>query len=196
MVMVLAGFAGGYGQTADAMLKKASTAIAGANGLSASFSMSTGGQTVKGTLRAYGEKFSIETPTSSVWYDGKTMWTYNANTNETTITLPTSAELAEANPLHLVKAYSNSFTAAFAKSQGKGSKTIVLTPKSKKLGYKSVHVTIADGGSFPSQLVVIPSTGRKITVSVGTVKTHQKMAAATFTYPRTKFKGAEMVDLR
>lgn len=195
-MMIIFGIGTMAGQTADAVLKKVSAAISNAGGLSSGFAMSSGGTTLKGTLKSDGDRFSIETPSSSVWFDGKTMWTHNSRTNETTVTTPTATELAEANPLHLVKAYTGSFTAAFAKSQTKGSKTIVLTPKSKKLGYKSVHVTIPDGSSFPSQLVVIPSSGQKIVVRISSVKTRQKYAAAAFAYPSARYKGVEIVDLR
>lgn len=196
VVMMIAGIGSAAGQTADAVLKKVSAAITNAGGLSSGFSMTSGSSALKGTLKSDGDRFSIETPTSSVWFDGKTMWTHNARTNETTVTTPTSTELAEANPLHLVKAYTGSFTAAFAKGQTKGSKTIVLTPKSKKLGYKSVHVTIPDGSSFPSQLVVIPSSGQKIVVRISSVKTRQKFPSGTFAYPSARYKGVEIVDLR
>lgn len=186
----------GSAQTADVVLKKAATAINGAKGLTASFTIDYGQQKLSGTLKASGKKFALQTPSSSTWYDGKSMWTYNANTNETTLMTPTPQEVAEANPLSIVNSYSASFTAAFAKTQTKGSKTIVLTPKSKQMGYKSVHVTIPDASSFPTKLVVIPSSGQKVTVSISQVKTGQNMVESTFVYPKSKFPKAEIVDLR
>ena len=183
-------------ETADGMLKKAAAAINGAGGLTASFTLDYGQQKMTGTLKASGRKFALQTSTASTWYDGKNMWTYNAGSNETTLMVPTPQEVAEANPLSIVNSYASTFTAAFAKSQAKGSKTIVLTPKSKKSGYKSVHVTIPSGASFPSKLVVIPSSGQKITVLISQVKTGQKLAESSFIYPKTKYPKAEIVDLR
>ena len=109
---------------------------------------------------------------------------------------PMPQEVGEANPLAIVNSYSSAFTASFAKSQTKGSKTVVLTPKSKQSGYKSVHVTIPDGTSFPSKLVVIPSSGQKVTVSVSQVKTGQKLPESSFVYPKSKYPKVEIVDLR
>lgn len=183
-------------ESADAVLSRVAKAVKTAEGVSASFSLSSGGQNLSGTLKSSGSRFSLVTSSTSVWYDGKTMWTYNSKTNETTVTLPTSAELAEVNPLYIVNAYSNNFTASFAKSQTKGCKTIVLTPKSKKLGYKSVHVTIPDKSSFPSQLVVIPSSGQKITVKIEKVSIGAKLPSSAFEYPKSKYPKAEIVDLR
>lgn len=183
-------------ETADGMLKKAAAAVNGAGGLSASFTLDYGRQTINGTLKTSGRKFALLTSASSTWYDGKSMWTYNANSNETTLMTPSQQELTEANPLSIVNSYSSSFTAAFAKSQTKGSKTIVLTPKSKQIGYKSVHVTIPDGSAFPSKLVVIPLSGQKVTVSISNVKSGLKLADNTFVYPKSKYPKAEIVDLR
>lgn len=183
-------------ETADGMLKKAAAAINGAGGLTASFTLDYGQQKMTGSLKASGKKFALLTSSTSTWYDGKSMWTYNPNSNETTLMIPTAQEVSEANPLSIVNSYSASFTASFAKTQQKGSKTIVLTPKSKKSGYKSVHITIPDGQSFPTKLVVIPSSGQKVTVSISQVKHGQKLTDATFVYPKSKYPKAEIVDLR
>lgn len=183
-------------ETADGMLKKAAALINGSTGLSASFTLDYGSQKVTGTMKAAGKKFTLQTSSTSTWYDGKTMWTYNAKNAETTLMTPTPQEVAEANPLSLVNTYSANFTAAFAKSHAKGSKTIILTPKTKKLGYQSVHVTIPDGSAFPSKLVVIPTSGQKMSVSITQVKTGQKLPDATFVYPKTKYPKVEIVDLR
>lgn len=183
-------------ESAEAMLKRAATAIKSAGGLSASFTLTSGNHKLTGTMKSSGDKFSLETSSTSTWYDGKTMWTYNGNSKETTITTPTKSELAEANPLYIVNAYSTNFTAAFAKSQTKGSKTIVLTPKSKKLGYKSVHITIPDKGSFPSQVIVIPASGQRLAITISQTKTGLKFPSSAFTYPKSKYPKAEIVDLR
>lgn len=200
ILMILA-IAGVFGcafsaDTADVVLYRAAQAVKSADGISASFTLYSGGQTLTGTLKSSGDKFSLQTSTTSVWYDGKTMWTYNPKTNETTVTLPTPTEVAEVNPLYIVNVYSNNFTVAFAKSQTKGCRTIVLTPKSRKLGYKSVHLTIPDKSSFPSRVVVIPSSGQKITVNVEKATTGVKHTASTFIYPKSKYPKAEIVDLR
>lgn len=182
--------------TAGEMMDKAAAKIKTAGGLSANFMMTSGQYTTKGSLKAQGQQFCIQSTQASTWYDGKTMWTYNRNTKETTIVTPTAAELAETNPLALVNTYGNSFTAAFAKSHPKGGHTIVLTPKSKKLGYKSVHVTISDATGLPASIVVVPNSGQRISISISDVKTKQNFGTTDFTYPKGKYPKAEIVDMR
>lgn len=183
-------------ETADGMLKKAAAGINGTSGLTASFTLDYGSQKVAGTLKAAGKKFALQSSSTSTWYDGKSLWTYNAKNAETTLMTPTAQEVAEANPLSIVNSYSANFTAAFAKTQTKGSKTIVLTPKSKQSGYKSVHVTIPDGSTFPSKLVVVPTSGQKVTVSITQVKFGVKLPDASFVFPKAKYPKVEIVDLR
>lgn len=183
-------------ETADQILKKVSAAINNANGLSASFNIDYGTQRLTGTLKTSGKMFVLQTSSSSTWYDGKNMWTFNAKNNETTLLNPTAQEVAEANPLLLVNSYSMQFVASFAKNQTKGNKTILLTPKSKSIGYKSVMVTIPDGSNYPSMLVVVPSSGQTVKISISNVRTSQKFSNSTFVYPKSKYPKAEIVDLR
>lgn len=183
-------------ETADALLKKTAAGINGTSGLTASFTLDYGSQKIAGTIQAAGKKFALQTSSTSTWYDGKSMWTYNPRNAETTLMIPTAQEVAEANPLSIVNSYSANFTAVYAKTQTKGSKTIVLTPKSKKLGYKSVHVTIPDGSVFPSKLVIIPTSGQRVTVSISQIKSGIKLTDATFVYPKSKYPNVEIVDLR
>lgn len=200
LIIIIASLIGSFNavsaETADALLKKAADAISAADGISASFTLISGGKKVTGTLKSDGNKFALLTSTSSTWYDGKTMWTYNASGNETTLMYPTSTELSEANPLYIVKTYSGSFTAQYAKTQEKGFSTVVLTPKSKRAGFQSVHVSIPDGSNYPAKIVVVPLSGQKITISISQIKTGQKFQPATFTYPKSKYPNAEIVDLR
>lgn len=183
-------------ETADQLLKKAASAINSTSGLTAAFTVDYGSQKLSGTLKALGHKFVLETSASSTWYDGKNMWTYNPKTAETTLTVPTPSEVAESNPLSFVNSYSSTFTASYAKTQKAGSKTVVLTPKKKNSGYNSVHITISESTSIPTRIVVVPSSGQKMTVSISGVKRQQKLAPATFVYPKSKYPKAEIVDLR
>ncbi len=183
-------------ETADNVMKRAAAKINASSGLSASFSIVADGNKVSGTLKASGSKFVIRTSSASTWFDGKSMWTYNSNSGETILTNPSASEVAEANPLSLVNSYSSSFTAAFSKTTTKGCKTIVLSPKSKNLGYKSVHVTIQNSSGLPSSIVVIPSSGPKMTLSVINVKLNESIPASAFVYPKKDYPKVEVVDLR
>lgn len=196
MIAFFAAMSASAGETAEQVMRKAAEKINSAGGISASFTMVSGQHKISGTLKSSGKKFALETASNSTWYDGRNMWTYSAGSGETMLVVPTAAEVAEANPLALVNSYSSSFTATFAKSQKSGIKTILLTPKSKSLGFKSVHVSLSETTGLPTSIVVIPATGTRISIDITGVKTGQKFAASAFTYPKSKYPKAEIVDLR
>lgn len=181
-------------ETAAQLLTRCSARISKAGGIQASFKM-TGAASASGTLYSQGRQFALISNASSSWYDGQHLWTYNPSTNETTLVKPTASEIREANPLSFVGAASQ-FNAAYAKTSPAGTKTVVLTPKSKKLGVKSVSLTLNVKTLLPSKIVVVPSSGKAITLSITGIATGKKFAASTFKYPSKKYPKATLVDLR
>ena len=183
-------------QTAPQLINACSAKIRQSGGITAGFSMTSDGHSVNGTLKTTGTKFALETPGTATWYDGKSMWTYNQSTGETTLVSPTPAELSEANPLLLITSKLSSFTATYAKTHPAGLKTIVLMPKSKGTGMKSIHVTVNPKTLLPVKMVAVPTSGRAITIALNSVKTGQKHADSAFQYPKSKYPKVKVVDLR
>ena len=60
------------------------------------------------------------------------MWTANASTKETTVTVPTAAEVAEVNPLAYIHGYDANYRIAFSKNREAGKYRILLNPKKEK----------------------------------------------------------------
>lgn len=191
-IMAVPGASGA--ETAAQLLNRCSARISKAGGIQASFRI-TGAASASGTLYSQGRHFSVISNASSSWYDGLHLWTYNPSTNETTLVKPTAGELREANPLSFVGAASQ-FNAAYASTSPAGTKTVVLTPKSKKLGVKSVTLTINARSLLPSKIVVVPSSGQAINLSITGIAIGKKFAASVFKYPAKKYPKAIIVDLR
>lgn len=185
-------------ETATQVAMRSSQLLQRASGVRVEFTLDSQGNRLNGTLVSAGNKFAITTPGMSTWYDGKTMWTYNSRTGETTITNPTAAEVAETNPFSLIAAGTGKFSAFYAKKQpakGKG-RRVVLTAKGKQLGVKSVAVTIADGTYMPTNIVVTPLSGTPTTVNIKRLNTKSNFSASDFVYPTGKYPKAEIIDLR
>lgn len=183
-------------KTAAQLVTECNAKIRQAGGLTAVFSMSSSGQTVNGRMKTSGSKFVIDTPTTSTWYDGKSMWTYNSRSRETTVVSPTSAELAETNPLLLINSKISQYSVSYAKNQKAGSKTIVMTPKTKGSGIKSMHVSISTSTFLPTKLVAVQASGGTITINLSSIKTGQGHPDTTFAYPKSKYPKVPVVDLR
>lgn len=184
------------GETASQVMKRAAALLQRASGIQASFAMTSGGRTVNGTLRSSSAGFALETPTYSTWYDGKDMWTYNASSRETTLMAPSQAELREANPMLMISGYDKAFSASFARNQGKGTYTVVLTPRQKSTGVKRVVVVIGKGNYRPKQISVTPKSGAAATLRVTSLVTNARLSKSDFTYPKKKYPRAEIIDLR
>lgn len=183
-------------ETPGQVMKRASALIERASGIEAGFTMTSGGKTLKGTLKSSAAGFVLSTPGYSSWYDGKNLWTYNASSRETTLTVPTGEELREANPMMMVSGYEGVFTPAFAKKQSAGTRTLVLVPKSRKTGLKNVVVVLDSKTYRPKRITVTPSSGTASSVTITSLKTDVKFPKSTFTYPKTKYPKVEIIDLR
>lgn len=183
-------------ETATQAMQRAAALLKRAEGIQTAFTITSQGQTASGKLKISGKRFAITTPQASTWYDGKTMWTYNPRTQETTMTLPTASEVAETNPLMLVSDHSSQFTASFAKHQPKQGRTIVLTPRTRSLGIRTMTVTLSSGGYIPVSIEITPSSGSPSTIKLSGFDTKKACAASDFIYPKAKYPKAEIVDLR
>ena len=77
---------------ATQIMDKAANGFKSAGGLSATYTL-IGRNIAKqsGSIKVQGNKFAIQHPMLSTWYDGKTLWNYNADSNEVTISNPTAS---------------------------------------------------------------------------------------------------------
>lgn len=196
LLLVPVSFSAEGAETAMQAINRTVSIISRTNGIKVKFSMSSGGHKASGDLKAAGTRFAISSPGYSTWYDGKTMWVHNSKANETTISVPTRSEVAETNPLALISANSKSFNAVFVKNPPKGCKVIKLTPKVKGTGVKRLLVTIGATNYKPSKIVVTPTGGQTTVFEIKSLDTSSGCRPSDFVYPKSKYKSAEMIDLR
>lgn len=186
-----------YAGAADASdtFNKAKSKIESAKSLSADFSMSYSGGTVKGKIYSKGKKFAITSNATSNWYNGKDLYTYDASQNETYVMTPTQAELSEANPLLFISSAAN-YKVTPSKSKKTGSEVVVLIPKKSGTGVKSVTVEIDTKTLLPKSISVTLSSGGKMNLTLQNVKLNPDIADSTFEYPKSKYSGAQLIDMR
>ncbi|MCM1152891.1 MAG: outer-membrane lipoprotein carrier protein LolA [Muribaculum sp.] len=180
--------------TASAFLGRVSTTLGKSGSLQASFTYA-GAMKGSGTITSQGKKFSVVTTSGGSWYNGKDLWSYNPGTSEVTVVNPSSAELQETNPMMYINAGSQ-FNIAFASSSPAGTKTLNLTPKSKKLGVKSVILVVNAKTMHPVKITVNPSSGKAFIINVSKIVLGKKYGASAFNFPKSKYPRAQIVDLR
>lgn len=183
-------------QTPSQILAKTATQLKNGKGIECLFKVSSGKQSFHGTLKSSGQKFSVITPVSSTWYNGKDMYIYNSSSKETTVMKPTPAELAESNPMMYLNNYTNGFTCSMAKTQVKGQHNVVLTPKKRNSGINSVTVSVDSKTYKPLQFKITSSDRNVTTIDIVKLQTGLSLSGSSFDYPAKSYPGVEVVDLR
>ena len=80
-----------------------------------------------GTMYMHGEQFTLEAFGTQASYDGKTLYMFNEDANELTLSTPSREELYEANPLIFAKAMADA--CEVTESTANGLTTITFIPK-------------------------------------------------------------------
>lgn len=196
VVMLTTGFAANA-VTPSNVMQKAAAKINNSNAISCTFTIAgNGSSSVSGTLTASKNEFSIITGASSVWYNGTSMWTLNPSTKEVTLTTPTQSEIAESNPLYYVRNYSSNYRLYFSKRTEKGSYLVLLNPIKSGSGIKAVEIAVNKSSYVPTRIIVRYDDDRRATVNLGNINYNANVSSTSFTYPASKYKGYELVDLR
>lgn len=182
--------------TASEIMNKAGATLKSAKGISGKFTLISGKNKLSGNIKVAGSKFAIESGASSSWYNGKQMWTYNPTSKETTLVIPTPAEINETNPLEYIKGYSNEYTASFASQKLAGKYSILLTPKKKRNTVKSVILILNSKTLKPEKLTVTMKSGTKSDILINSLDYNSALKSSDFEYPKSRYPKIPIVDLR
>lgn len=181
--------------TAEQVAQKAAAVISGAKGVTATFTVTSNGHTIKGSVKSAGNKFNVTLPDVITWYNGKALYTLNKRIGETTVTVPTAQELLESNPLLYVKGGSAAYTCRFSTVKRTGKYVVELVPKKQNTGLRKLTFTI-NSSSFHTERIVVATSSTTATVDVTSFKTGTAAPASDFEYPKAKYPKAEIIDLR
>ena len=185
------------GTTANDVLSKTSLKINSAKSLTAKFTATASeGKSTNGTLTISGRKFAMTADGYGVWYNGTDMWSYYANNKETSLTSPTDSELLEINPLMIVNQYAKNFKATIV-SKSNNSYTVALTPISKSNTVRKAILVISTSTWLPTSIDATFSNNTSLKIKIISI-TEGKVAPAksVFEYPKAKYTGVEVIDLR
>ena len=180
-----------FGQSAKNVLDKTAAVVSNKSGVQANFTMSGGMGNVSGTIAVKGRKFHATTPVATMWFDGKTMWTYMKKNEEVNVTTPNETQLQKINPYNFINLYKQGYDMTM--SQSDKSYTVHLT--AQKTGKISeLFITVDKKSYHPTQVKMLQ--GNKWTVfDISNLKA-QAISDATFTFNAKDFPSAEVIDLR
>ena len=181
-----------YAQTAKSVLDKAAAHITVKEGVKANFKMTGSMGNTSGSILIKGKKFHATTPVATVWFDGKTQWTYMKNNEEVNVSTPTEAQLQAINPYNFINLYKQGYECTLNKT---GKSFIVhLVGTSGHKSIKELFVTIDKQSYQPTQVKML--TGKKWTIFDITELKKEHIADSQFRFNPKDFPQAEVIDLR
>ena len=178
---------------ARSILDKTAKVIGYPGGVSASFSMnnpSTG--TVSGTIAVKGNKFNARTKQATVWFNGKTQWTYMKKNNEVNISTPTAAQQQMMNPYTFINVYKNGYKLA-SRATANGNE-VHLVAVGGKQSIQEMYVTVNNKTYVPS-LIKMKHGGKWYTITVSNFS-KKNQPNSIFTFNSKDYPTAEVIDLR
>ena len=182
-----------FAQTAKSVLDKTANAVSNPNGISADFKMSGGMGNFNGTIAVKGKKFQATTSLATVWFDGKTMWTYMKKNEEVNVTTPNDAQLQKINPYNFINLYKKGYDITM--NQSSTAYTVHLTAQAQNSNnIQELFITVDKKSYHPTQVKMLQ--GKKwTTFDISNLKA-QKLPDTTFTFNAKDFPSAEVIDLR
>ncbi|KXB83437.1 hypothetical protein HMPREF3034_01216 [Prevotella sp. DNF00663] len=175
------------------ILDKTAATLNTKGGASANFSISGDniGKT-SGTITVKKNKFVAHSPQATIWYNGKTQWTYMKSSNEVNITTPNEAKQAVMNPYAFVTIYKSGYNMS-SSTQGNNYK-VHLTAQNTKRPLKELYLLINKKTYVPSQVKVLQGKNW-LTINITNFQ-KKKISDSVFSFNSKEYPSAEVIDLR
>ncbi len=153
-----------------------------------------------GNVLIKNNKYKINSQGSTVYFNGKTMWTYIQDNNEVTITEPdTEPDDFLGNPAAFFTLYKRDFKYRYVQEttiNGAGAHEIDLFPKNLNQPYSRIKVFIGSKSDLPMVIKSVGKDGVDYSVTLKNLLLDKETSDAVFTFDAAKFKKVEIVDMR
>jgi len=191
---------------AKEILDLSSQKYAEAGAISASFTMNIRDEKAKttyvfdGRIQMKGNKFFFSTPDIDSWFDGKTQWVYQTDSEEVNITEPSEEEVQMINPSFIFEMFRKGSNYKFI-GEKKDIKQrnvyeIELTPSNKKGEIQKITVQINKEDYMPVMFTIFYKNNLQNIIYINSYKTKQTLPDSNFVFDKNKFPDVEIIDLR
>ena len=179
-------------QTAKSVLDKAAANITVKDGIKANFKMVGGIGNATGTILIKGKKFHATTPMATMWFNGKTLWTYMSKNEEVNVTNPSESQLQVLNPYNFVNMYKQGYD--YTMTQSGSAYTVHLTATDQSRRVKEMFISVDKKNYHPTEVKILQK--QKWTTFVISNLVTTKLPDAEFSFNSKDFPSAEVIDLR
>ncbi len=178
-------------QTARQVLDRAAAVVTAKQGAKASFTIKGTQLNTTGTIAIKGRKFQATTPQATVWFDGKTQWTYVNKNDEVNITTPSAQQVNAINPYTFIYIYKDGYASSLV--SGKANYEVHLTTTKQK-AISEMYLLIDKKSYAPKQIRMKQKNGWT-TIDISNFK-QTALADGIFRFNTKDFPTAEVIDLR
>ncbi len=151
-----------------------------------------------GTLKTTGKKFLLVTDFAEMVFDGKTLYVYDKQSNELTISTPTQDEVSDLDPTAIISMFKEGYkiSAPEVSKTDSNLTTIHLYPEDRKADFSMITITINTATSTPVEINTSGKNGVDNSVTLKKIETNKKFSDNTFEFNADKHKGIIVTDLR
>ncbi len=170
-----------------------------------SFSMENIEENIKeknnGSLNLKGDKYMVELPDLGVevYSDGETIWSYQADGNQVSITSKEDGGQELMDPATIFQIYEKGFDYKFIeekKEKGKPLYYIDLIPQSDELDYSKVTICINKNTLMIDKAIMYGFDGNLYGIEVTKMETNKPMDEKMFVFNASKYPDIEVIDFR
>lgn len=184
------------GPTASEILDRTSAAFQKAKTLAVEYTMTADGHKTKGNITISGDKFKLTSPEMTVWYDGKTQWTYNSDIREVNITEPTPEELADVNPFVIISSFRRNYNARIVKS-APNQYRLDLSPRGdSQQNIARAIITLDKSTYMPAEIALSVDGDHTLAIHILSIQQGKNYPVSTFVFNKNAYPKVEIVDLR
>ena len=174
------------------VLDKTAAIVGNKGGALANFKLTSGKiGTINGTISIKGNKFYARTSKATVWFNGKTQWSYLPSTNEVNVSNPNESQQAAMNPYTFINMYKSGYKLSMNKV-GHDYQVHLVAEKGNK-GIPEIYVLV-DATYMPKQ-VKMKRGGEWSTITISNFQ-QKNLSDHLFSFNSKDFPSAEVVDLR
>jgi outer membrane lipoprotein carrier protein len=153
----------------------------------------------EGNMKVKGKKFRLTLDKNTVINDGVTLYTYNKDNNEVTLSDPAEMD-SELDPSTLFTQYEKGFKSQFIEERTEAGvvvqvvKLFPLEPAKKP--YHTVVLVVDKAKTEPRSIQVLYKDGNIVTYTLKRFTANPPLADGLFSFDKTKFPGVEVNDMR
>jgi len=187
-----------FAQSPQSILDKATSKFKSIKCLKSAYtlSMSDNGHSSshKGCIIIQGNKYVNYLNGTTIWFNGKTMWTLVEENGEVNITEPSSSELMYSNPYHFLNSYKKDFK-VYLLNSSLNHYSLQLIPKEINNDLKKIIISINKQSFQPSRIQL--NTGKSvISIDINSYQSVKTYNSKSFTFNTKNYPNVDVIDLR